>query len=55
MLFKDANFALFCQKIWLSKQIIINLRSITKNDPAIEIEPSAYCNISPLNYIQELS
>ena len=38
---------LFCQKILLLKQILNNVRSITKNDPAIQIEPTTYCNISP--------
>ena len=38
---------LLCQKILLLKQILNNVRSITKNDPAIQIEPTTYCNISP--------
>ena len=37
----------FCQKLLLLKLIINNVRSTTKSDPAIEIEPTTYCNISP--------
>ena len=45
MLFKNANFALlWLKKIWLLK-IINNVRSITKSDQAIEVEPTTYCNI----------
>ena len=38
----------FCQKVWLLKLTIHNVRSITKSGPAIETVPTTYCNISPL-------
>ena len=37
---KIQNLHIFCQKIWLLKQIIKNVRIITKSDPAIQIEPT---------------
>ena len=47
MLFKNSKFTLLLPKNWLLKQIIKNVRRITKSDAAIQIEPTTYCNISP--------
>ena len=45
---KIQNLHFFWQKVWLLIQIINNVRSIKKSDPAIQIEPTTYCNISPI-------
>ena len=44
---KNQILHFLCQKILLLKLLINNERSMTKIDPPIEIEPTAYYNISP--------
>ena len=47
MRFKNSNFTLLLPKIWLLNQILNNERSIINSDPAIQIDTTTYCNISP--------
>ena len=49
MLFKNSNFTHLLPKHLALKKVLNNVRSITKSDTAIEIDPTTYCNISPQN------
>ena len=40
------SFTLLLKKKWLLKQVINSVQSITKSDPAIQIERTTFCNIS---------
>ena len=46
MQFKNSEFLFLLPKIWFLKEILNNERSLTKSDPAIQIEPTTSCNIS---------
>ena len=55
MPFKNLIITLFTQKIWLLKQITNNVRSITKSDPAIQIEPVTYCNVTLIFFLEKMA
>ena len=54
MKFYSKNQILLLPKKLAFEKIINHGRSITKSDPAIEIEPITYCNISPIKQLNKL-